>query len=100
MRAESRRLDAAPGPSRPIGPRSYIHWGAGLIHGWPDEGNEMEAGLTMWDCDFPWCFRANSAFASSAFCRPEDDLRCDGMALFKEAAMMDGERYWVERGVV
>jgi hypothetical protein len=40
----------------------------------------------MWDCDFPWCFLANSAFASP-FPKPEGFI-CEGSALFNADAIV------------
>ena len=44
--------------------------------------NELMLPLTICDCVFPWCLRANSA---SPLPNPEG-LRCEGNALFKAAA--------------
>lgn len=43
-------------------------------------------GLTICDCVLPWCFLANSAFASP-FPRPEG-FRCAGSALFNVDAIV------------
>jgi len=42
----------------------------------------------MWDWVFPWCLRANSAFAAAAASPRPEGFRCTGRALFRLDAMV------------